>query len=106
MDGPSLHYYESISKGKSDLLGQFKALVLDDFKLMESNFFAAAEAGDVRRMHKELHRVVPIVSNLNYPSMQELLDLYRQTDDLGRMRELHPQLKKCLIEIYQLLEGS
>jgi hypothetical protein len=99
----SLRYYVSICKGNSELLDKFKTLLLNDFQSMDSNFFNAAENGNVPAMLKELHKMHPIVSNLNFSKMVDLIEKYRHSAP-DEFAGLHAELKICLKEIYSLLK--
>jgi hypothetical protein len=105
MSQPSLDYYVSIFRKNPQLIPNIKALLLTDFKSMESRFFAAAENNDLAAMKVELHKMSPIVSNLNFPGMLDLLEKYRHnSNDSKEMSKLHGDLKTCLSQIYMMLE--
>ena len=105
MSQPSLHYYESIFRKNPQLIPDIKALLLTDFKSMESRFFAAAENKDLATMKAELHKMSPIVSNLKFAGMLDLLEKYRHySNDSKEMSKLHGELKTCLSQIYVMLE--
>src|SRR5688572_17935514 len=105
MSQPSLDYYVSIFRNKPQLILNIKALLLTDFKSMESRFFAAAENNDVATMREELHKIAPIVSNLKFAVMLDVLERYRHlSNDSGEMSKLHDDLKTCLSQIYVMLK--
>ena len=105
MSQPSLDYYVSIFRNNPQLITNIKALLLTDFKSMESRFFAAAENNDLATMKAELHKMSPIVSNLNFVGMLDLLEKYRHcSNDSKEMSKLHDDLKTCLSQIYAMLE--
>jgi hypothetical protein len=99
----SLSYYVSICKGNAELLKTFKALILKDFESMDVRFFSAAEENDVSAMCKELHKVSPIASNLNFSQMLDLIEKYRHCNP-DEFYKLHNELKMCLTKIYELLK--
>ena len=99
----SLSYYTSMCKGNTEMLKTFKALLLEDFRSMDVNFFSAAEENNVVAMRKELHKMYPIVFNLNFSQMVALIDQYRNCDP-NEFATLHTELKMCMAKIYDLLE--
>jgi hypothetical protein len=104
MSQPSLEYYFSIFRNNPQLIPNIKELLLADFKSMESRFFSAAENNDLAAMKEELHKMSPIVSNLNFAGMLDLLEKYRHSsNDLTEMTKLHDHLKACLSQIYVML---
>jgi hypothetical protein len=105
MSQPSLDYYVSIFRNNPQLIPNVKALLLTDFKSMESRFFAAVENNDLAAMKEELHKMSPIVSNLKFAGMLDLLEKYRHSsNDCKEMSKLHDDLKACLSQIYVMLE--
>jgi hypothetical protein len=104
MSQPSLDYYVSIFRNNPQLITNIKALLLTDFKSMESRFFTAAESNDLAAMKVELHKISPIVSNLKFARMLDLLEKYRHSNDAKEMSKLHDDLKTCLSQIYGMLE--
>jgi hypothetical protein len=101
----SLSYYISISKGNAELLKTFKQLLLEDFKLMDGTFFFAAEENDFSVMRKELHKMYPLVYNLNFFQMLDLIEKYRQCNP-DEFIKLHTELKTCMTKIYELLNSD
>jgi hypothetical protein len=99
----SLNYYVSISKGNAELLSTFKALLLEDFKSMDVNFFFAAEENDISVMRDELHKMSPIAFNLKFFQMLDLIEKYRHGDP-SEFPKLHNELRVCLTKIYDLLK--
>lgn len=99
----SLAYYVSICKGDVSLLQSFKTLLLEDIKSMEVQFFVAAQRNDVTAMRRELHKLYPIASNLNFLQMLELIERYRHSDPSG-FPALHGQFKTYFVKIYELLQ--
>ena len=81
-----------------------KALLLKDFKSMESRFFAAADTNDLATMKAELHKVSPIISNLKFVAMVDLLEKYHHCSNDAEMSKLHNDLKGCLSQIYAVLK--
>lgn len=105
MSQPSLDYYVSSFRNKPQLIPNIKALLLTDFKSMESTFFGAAENNDLATMKAELHKMAPIDSNLKFAGMLDPLEKYRHySNDLKEMSKLHADLKTCLLQIYMMLE--
>jgi hypothetical protein len=104
MSQPSLDYYVSIFRNNPQLITNIKALLLTDFKSMEARFFAAAKNNDMPVMKEELHKMSPIVSNLKFSGMLDLLEKYRHSNDSKEMSKLHDDLKTCLSQIYVMLE--
>jgi hypothetical protein len=105
MSQPSLDYYVSIFRNNPQLIPNIKALLLTDFKSMEARFFAAAKNNDMVAMKEELHKISPIVSNLKFAGMLDLLEKYRHySNDPTEMSKLHDDLKTCLSQIYVMLE--
>jgi hypothetical protein len=95
----------SIFRNNPQLVPNIKALLLADFKSMESRFFAAVENNDLAAMKIELHKMSPIVSNLKFAEMLDLLEKYRHySNDSREMSKLHDDLKTCLSQIYMMLE--
>jgi hypothetical protein len=101
----SLSYYFAICKGNTELLGTFKALLLNDFESMDANFFSAVQRNDLRAMRAELHNMYPIASNLNFSRMTHLIEKYRDCDP-GEFGKLHAELKICLAKVYDLLKAG
>lgn len=99
----SLSYYTSMCKGNTELLKAFKGLLLEDFRSMDVNFFSAVEENNVAAMRKELHKMYPIVFNLNFSQMVALIDQYRDCDP-NEFSKLHTELKTSLTKIYDLLK--
>jgi hypothetical protein len=99
----SLAYYNSISKGNVEMLKNFKTFLLEDFKSMDVKFFSAAGENDIPAMHKELHKMYPIVFNLNFSQMLDLIEKYRHCKP-DEFATLHAEMKMCLTRIYDLLE--
>jgi hypothetical protein len=102
MNELSLNYYVSASKGDAEVLAMFRKFLLDDFKSMDVSFFSAVEEGNIPAMRKELHKMYPIVFNLNFSQMLNLLEKYRDHDP-SEFAALHTELKTCLTKIYDLL---
>jgi hypothetical protein len=72
---------------------------------MEARFFAAVENNDLAAMRAELHKMSPIVSNLKFTGMLDLLEKYRHySNDPREVSKLHDDLKICLSQIYLMLE--
>jgi hypothetical protein len=99
----SLNHYASICKGNVGMLKTFRALLLEDFKSMDVKFFSAAEEKNIPAMLAELHKMYPIVFNLNFSQMLMLIEKYRQGDS-DECAKLHIELRMCLAKIYDLLE--
>lgn len=106
MSGLSMDYYISIFRNNPERLASMKELLLKDFRKMESNFFAYAGRNDLPAMRAELHKAKPIVFNLRFSKMLELIEKYNEcgkiTDDF--MNQLNQEMKHCLAEIYNFLE--
>jgi len=99
----SLKYYVSISKGNTELLNTFKALLLSDFKSMDVSFFLAVEDHNVAAMREQLHKISPIAFNLNFSQMLDLIERYRCCDP-EEFDKLHVEMKICLAKIYDFLK--
>ena len=99
----SLDYYVSICKGDAEFLKTFQALLLADFKSMDVRFFSAVEENALPVMRNELHKIAPLVFNLNFSHMLDLIERYRSCDP-DEFSKLHTELKICLTKIYDFLK--
>ena len=101
----SLEYYVLMCKGNAELFNTFKALLLEDFKSIEKNFFSAAEANDLSTMRSELHKMYPLAANLKFSHLLEVIEKYRNRE-LVEFSTLHSELRKCLTRIYDVLKSE
>jgi hypothetical protein len=101
----SLDHYASICKGNVEMLKTFRTLLLEDFKSMDVKFFSAAEENDIPAMLNELHKMYPIVYNLNFSKMLMLIEKYRHCES-DQYAKLHTELRMCLTKIYDLLKPN
>jgi hypothetical protein len=102
----SIDYYLNIFRNNPQKLASMKELLLKDFKAMESKLFAHAGATDLSLMRSELHKIKPIVFNLGFSRMLDLIEKYHEKRDFGvdQINQLNQQLKHCLNDIYTFLE--
>ena len=78
---------------------------MKDFEAMELQFHDAMQKNDVLQMRRELHRMRPIVSNLRFTRMMELLDKYENNETAPiELVGLNDELNDCLTEIYYVLK--
>ena len=103
MNELSLSYYISISKGNAELLKTFKTLLLEDVQSMDTRFFSAVEANDIDSMRNELHKLYPIVFNLNFSEMLDLIEKYRHCSP-DEIAKLNQELRTYLAKIYDLIK--
>lgn len=106
MSDLSLDYYVNIFRNNPQRLALMKELLLKDFKTVESKLFAHAEANDLPAVRAELHKIKPIVFNLGFSRMLEVIEEYNEKGDFGdeRIQHLNQQLRRCLTDIYSFLE--
>jgi len=100
----SLAYYEEIFRNNLPKLAQIKRLIVSDFKSMESAFFEANSNRDIKLMRAELHKIIPIVSNLKFYDMMALVEKYKAYEEYSDELEFfNAELKKCLVQIYDFI---
>jgi hypothetical protein len=105
MNEPTLDYYKDIFRNNPQRLSSIKILLMKDFKAMEEQFSLAAEQNDFKAMRAELHKIQPIVFNLRFSRMLDLIETYKQNENEAvEISKLNQQLKECLSDLYHFLE--
>lgn len=104
MSQPSLEYYLTLFGSNQQRLNAVKELLIKDFKSMEALFFEAYARKDLKVMRAQLHKMTPIVENLKFSRMLQIIEKYKiQVQDVDQFDELNQELKTCLDEIYDLV---
>lgn len=101
----SLDYYNSIFNHDAEKVSKMITLIRKDFEKMEASFFKADSERDILRMRAEIHKMMPIISNLKYQEFITVAEQYRncqQYDD--RINSLNKELKQCLGQLYAFLD--
>jgi hypothetical protein len=101
MNGPSLEYYTAILRNNPEKISSVKQLLRKDFEAMEIKMRDAVQKNDIPQIRREFHRMRPIIWNLRFTRMMDLLDKYqnRETIDI----EFSDDLATCFEEIFCLL---
>lgn len=101
----TLAYYEKIFEKKPAKLVEIKWLIRHDFKKMEEAFFAADKDRNIKLMRAELHKMSPIVSNLNHAKLLAVFEKYRAYEVYSdSLLGLNQELKHHLAEVYTFLQ--
>jgi hypothetical protein len=78
---------------------------MKDFRLMESRIAAAIEVKDVQALRAELHKMHPIVANLQFTKMTDVMKKFAESvNEDSRVEQLNQDFKECLEQIYHLLQ--
>jgi PAS domain S-box-containing protein len=73
----SLEFYETILNSNAEKLNEIRELIINDLSLFKVNLQLAFGARNLNNLTEELHRIRPIVKNLN---ARVLLDLFEQVN--------------------------
>ncbi len=84
-----------------------KGFIISDFKKIEEVFFEADKSKDILRMKVQLHKMYPIVSNLQYQDLLTLIAQYQSHQEYSlEFANYNIEFKRCLNTLYQFLETT
>jgi hypothetical protein len=102
----SFEYYEQILGGDPDRIAEMKKLILQDFTNFETSFFEADQRRDIIKMRHEMHKMIPIISNLKYKELLVIAQQYRfYTAYSTDLVPLNKELRQCLIRVSDFLSA-
>lgn len=102
----SFEYYEQILNNDPGRIAEMKQLILQDFKNFETSFLEADQRRDIMKMRQEVHKMIPIVSNLRYAEFLVIAQQYRfYTGYSTDLVPLNKELRQCLVRIFAFLSS-
>jgi hypothetical protein len=100
----SSEYYEQILGGDPGRIAEMKKLILQDFTNFEASFLEADQRHDINKMRHEIHKMIPIISNLKYKELLVIAQQYRfYTAYSTDLVPLNKELRQCLIRVSDFL---